>query len=105
MDIKSQVSSFVSNNRIPGVDFDMVSYAGDTVLFTRNRGLNELLGLTENISQGYGLKLNKNKCVAIVMNNDGFVHFHDGTHLCKEYEATYLGNEVNKDVNTYLVQA
>ena len=33
------------------------------------------------------------------MNNDGVVHFHDGTPLCKEYEATYLGNEINKDVN------
>ena len=26
-------------------------------------------------------------------------YFHDGTPLCKEYEATYLGKKINKDVN------
>ena len=61
----------VTNNRIPGDDFDMIYYADDTVLFSRsNRGLHELLRLTGYISKGYGLRLNKGKCVAIAMNND-----------------------------------
>ena len=89
LDIQQSISSFVANNRIPGVDFDMIYYADDTVFFSRsNRGLNELLRLTEHISKGYGLKLNKGKCVAIAMNNDGDIHFEDRTPLTKEFEAT-----------------
>ena len=78
----------------------MVFYADDTILFsTDNRALNELLRLTENLSGQYGLKLNRHKCVAIPMNNDGKVHFDDDMPLPKNFEATYLGNELNKEVN------
>ena len=88
------------NNRIPGVDFDMVCYADDTILFSRsNRGLNELLSLTEQVSKQYGLHLNRGKCVAIPMNNDGSIHFADGTALSKSFETTYLGNELNQEVS------
>ena len=45
---------------------------------TDNRALNELLKLTELFSGKYGLRLNKDKCVAIQMNNDGVVHFENG---------------------------
>ena len=90
----------MSNARLPGLDFDMVYYADDTTIFsTDNRSLNELLRLTETISSKYGLKLNKDKCVAIQMNNEGQVHFDNGEPLPKKYEATYLGNEINRDVN------
>ena len=72
----------------------------DTVFFSRsNKGLNELLRLTEHVSKGYGLGLNKIKYVAIAMNNNGSIHFDDDTSLIKEFEATYLGNEINKTVN------
>ena len=33
------------------------------------------------------------------MNNDGKIHFEDDTPLPKNYEATYLGNELNQEVN------
>ena len=99
-DISASTSSRVSNARLPGLDFDMVYYADDTIIFsTDNRSLNELLRLTETISSKYGLKLNKDKCVAIQMNNEGQVHFDNGEPLPKKYEATYLGNEINRDVN------
>ena len=78
----------------------MVYYADDTILFSRDtRGINELLKLTEKVSANYGLKLNRDKCVAIAMNGDGNIHFSDGTRLDKKYEATYLGHEVNKETN------
>ena len=32
------------------------------------------------------------------MNNDGYIHFHDETPLNKEFEAMYLGNEINRIV-------
>ena len=94
-DIQSSITGHIANNRVPGLDFDMVYYAADTIVFSQsNRGLNELLCLTERISQQYGLHLNRDKCVAIPMNNEGSIHFQDGTPLATEYEATYLGNEI-----------
>ena len=33
------------------------------------------------------------------MKNDGCVHFGDDTPLGKEFEAMYLGNEINRTVN------
>ena len=78
----------------------MVYYADDTILYSQSsRGLNELLSLTERISKQYSLNLNRDTCVAIPMNNDGSIHFQDGTQLAKRFEATYLGNEINRDVN------
>ena len=66
-DIRSK-SSRVANNRIPGLTFDMVYFADDTILFsTDNRALNELLALTESVSSKYGLRLNKDKCVVVQM--------------------------------------
>ena len=60
IDIQSNISQEVKRNRIPNLDFDMVYYADDTILFSQsNRGLNQLLSLTERISQQYGLKLNR----------------------------------------------
>ena len=96
-DIQQNVTGHVKNNRLPGLSYDMIYYADDTILFSRdNRGLNELLKLTETISAKYGLKLNRSKCFAIAMNNDGNIHFHDGTPLDKKYETAYFGNEINK---------
>ena len=78
----------------------MVHYADDTILFSRDTWeLNELLKHTEQISLQYGLRLNRDKCVAIAMNGDGVIHFHDGTPLDKKYETTYLGHEINRESN------
>jgi len=76
----------------------MVYFADDAILFsTDNRALNELLHLTETVSSTYGLCLNKNKCVAIQMNNDGSVHLDNQEPLPKRFETTYLGNEINRE--------
>ena len=99
-DIRSKRSRWVANGRIPGLTFDMVYYADDTILFsTDNRALNELLSLTELTSSKYGLRLNKDKCVVIQMNNDGSVHFNNGEQLPKRFESMYLGNEINREAN------
>ena len=99
-EIRSKISRWVHNGRVPNLDFDLVYYADDTILFsTDNRALNELLKLTEAISCKYGLRLNKDKCVAIQMNNEGLVHVENLEPLPKKFEATYLGNEINKEAN------
>jgi hypothetical protein len=76
-DIKQQLSQHVTNNRIPGLDYDMIYYANDTILFSQSsRGTNELIKLTEETSNKYGLNLNKGKCAAICMNNNNDTNIH-----------------------------
>jgi hypothetical protein len=100
MILKEQTTNHVVNYRIPGLDFDLVYYADDTILFsTSDRGLNKLLIHTEQISRKYGLKLNTGKCSVICMNSDGRVQFADGAPLDKATDAIYLGNTLNKEVN------
>lgn len=83
-----------------GLDFDMVYYADDARLLSIDiRALNELLKLTETVSAKYGLKLDKDQCVAIQMNNEGLVHFDNHEPLPKKCDASYLGNEINREVN------
>ena len=99
-DIQANASTRVRNARIHGLLFDMVYYAAGTIMFsTDNRALKELIRLSETVSSRYGLKLNKDKCVIIQMSNDGQVHFDNGDPLPKKYEATYLGNEINREAN------
>ena len=99
-DINRRASNWVKNNRLPNLNYDMVYYADDTIIFSQNtRAVNEMLKHTENVSAQYGLNLNKDKCVAINMNNEGNIKFQNGAPLEQKYETKYLGNEINKEVN------
>ena len=83
-DLRSCSSGYVTNSRIPGVDFDAVYYADDTILFSiPPRGLNELLQHMEECSGHYGLKLNRAKCHSMNRHRDSNIHFGDGTVLDK----------------------
>ena len=54
----------LQNNKIPNLDFDMLYYIADTILFSiNNRIFNELFKFIEIIFIKYGLCLNKNKYV------------------------------------------
>ena len=99
-DVKFRCSAYVLKSRIPGVDFDAVYYADDTILFsTSPRGLNEILKHMEISSGHYGLKLNRAKCHTLNMHRDAHIHFGDGTILDKAQDATYLGNNWNHTVD------
>lgn len=102
-DIQAVISDNVKNNRLPNLDFDMVYYADDTILASKDPdALNELLEHTEKSSAKYGLKLNKGKCVSINMNNDNKIAFTDGMELTKGKQTLYLGNEINDKANLNL---
>ena len=73
------------------------------LLFSRKAyALRELLKLVESISAKYGLKLNKDKCVVINMNNEENIWFENGEELKQVKEAIHLGNELNhkSDIKT-----
>ena len=94
--IKTATSPAAARNNIPGLDYDMVFCADDTIIFsTRAYSLRQLLKLTETILVKYGLKLNKDKCVAINMNSEDGIYFHKGEHLTDIKETMYLGNELS----------
>ena len=62
-DVRSRCSGHITASRIPGVQFDAVYYADDTILFsTTPRGLDELLKHMGICSSHYGLRINRAKC-------------------------------------------
>ena len=98
-DVKSRSSGHVLISRIPGVDFDAVYCADDTIIFfTAPRGLNEILKHMEDCSGHYGLKLNRGKCHPLRTYISETVLFYT-RHRMPHQDATYLGNNLNHTVN------
>ena len=50
------------------------------------------------MSGKYDLRLNRDKCIVIQINNNGVVQFENGEPFPKKFETIYLGNELNKDI-------
>ena len=99
-DIQQLVSNQIRSNRIPGLDFDAVYFADDTILFSSNpAALNQLIALTETVSGKYGLKLNRSKCNTTRINNAQRIKFDDGTMLKNQEAAKYLGCDLNSKVD------
>ena len=67
--------------RIPGVNFNEVLYADDTIcVSTDMRAMNILLAAIEVDGQSNGLRLNKTKCEVMHNAFRANIHFKDGTH-------------------------
>jgi len=99
-DVLSKLSTDAKEQRLENMDYDMVFYADDTIVFSKTiKGIEEILGHVKNISGDYGLRLNKGKCVNMNMNVQGKQKL--GTepddHQMEGVEsAMYLGNRLNK---------
>ena len=99
-DVLAQLSTETKKHRLENIDFDMVFYADDTIVFSQTQeGIEEILGRIQRVSGKYGLKLNQDKCVNMNMNANGSQKL--GTqaedHKMKEVGAAmYLGNKLNK---------
>ena len=77
---------------IDGLGFTEILYADDTMLVLKDsKPASKLLHEIETESEYYNLKLNKDKCETILMNNHKKVVFKDGTELPDVDKATYLG--------------
>ena len=78
-EICSKIRRWVHNGRVPNLECT-IHY---TILcFYRQQGLKLLLKLTETISSTHELRLNKDQCVAIQINNYGLAHFGARSNLC-----------------------
>ena len=62
-DVHQETDKYLENQRVPGADFDEVTYADDTIcISTDTKAMNKLLEAIEWEGFRYGLKLNKEKC-------------------------------------------
>ena len=91
-DIHARINVNLEQNRIPGAEFDEVTYADDTIVFSTNtQTINRFIKEIEEEGFRYGLKLNRNKCELIATRQNANVHFKDNIKVPKVRIATYLG--------------
>ena len=100
-DVLDKLGTASARNRLPNLDYDMVFYADDTIVFNKTlEGIEEIFGHIDSISAEYGLSLNKDKCVNMNMNTPQGKQQRLGTqqhaHKMKGVDsAMYLGNRLN----------
>jgi len=91
-DVHRKTDNKLLKNRVPGADFDEVTYADDTIcISTDAEAMNQFIKQIEFEGIRYGMKLNKAKCELITTHGDADIHFEDKTKVPKVRIATYLG--------------
>ena len=79
-DVNYHLDRRTLGTRKPGIGFDRIYYADDTVLLATNTySANRILWAVERVSLQFGLKLNRGKCSYIAMNGNNNLRFADGT--------------------------
>ena len=62
-DVHQKTDNRLNKHRVPGAEFDEVTYADDTIcISTDTKALNDFLKHIEREGLRYGMKLNKAKC-------------------------------------------
>ena len=90
-DVNYHLDRRTLGTRKPGISFDRIYYADDTVLLATNTySANRILWAVERVSLQFGLELSRGKCSYIAMNGNNNLRFADGTKLCRCTETTYL---------------
>ena len=93
-DVHMKTDRALLRHRIPGADFDEVTYADDAICITTDTKTLNLF--VKHIEEGerYGMRLNKNKCEVITSRPNANIHFGDGTKINKVRQAIYLGCQI-----------
>ena len=99
-DVNYHLDRRTLGTRKPGISFDRIYYADDTVLLATNTySANRILWAVARVSLQFGLKLNRGKCSYIAMNGNNNLRFANGTKLCRRTETTYLGHHITQSMN------
>ena len=81
---------------VPGVEFSVILFANDTLIFAANKvSTTTLLWAIAALSSEYGLHLNRTKCVALSKGDDESIKFITGEEVPVEQKAEYLGVSMN----------
>jgi len=100
-DVHSKIDERLTRHRVPGADFDEVTYADDTICISRCATvMNEFIQTIETEGLKYGMKLNKTKCELITNNHTVRIIFQNNTPVKKEKSATYLGCDIGIETTT-----
>ncbi len=98
-DVHSKMYQRLTRHRVPGADFDEVTYADDTKCISRYATvMNEFIQTIETDGLKYGMKLNKFKCELITNNHTARIIFQNNIPV--EKSATYLGCEIGIETTT-----
>ena len=96
-EIHKELGATLIEKRIPGVTFDEILYADDTICIgTDTKSINKFLKAIEEKGKEFGLKLNQTKCEVVTSMRNPNVHFKDGTRVKIVEEAKYLGCHINE---------
>eukprot|EP00959_Pyramimonas_sp_CCMP1952_P333556 6985006-Pyramimonas_sp.AAC.1 len=105
-DIYSKHGTSLSEGRPPGVTFDVVLFADDTMCVSSNKAqITRMLHAIEKESARFGLNLNKTKCELMVIGQPSRIKYRDGTHVPCAETVKYLGcsldskNDVGKEIS------
>ena len=99
-DVNYHLDRRTLGTRKPGISFDRIYYADDTVLLATNTySANRILWAVARVSLQFGLKLNRGKCSYIAMNGNNNLRFANGTKLCRRTVTTYLGHHITQSMN------
>ena len=93
----------ISKSSVEGIvkSFNAILYADDTLLCANSEKENQaLLWAVEEVSETFGLALNKKKCQKISVKKSGQIKFLDGTTVPEVSEAEYLGGILTEGVDT-----
>ena len=94
-DVHDKTDHELKKHRVPGAEFDEVTYADDTICISKDTAaMNLFLKNIEEEGRRYRMKLNKSKCELITTHPAADVHFADGSKVKKVKEATYLGCQI-----------
>ena len=94
-DVHKRTDEELGKYRVPGADFDEVTYADDTICISTSTGaMNLFVKNIEEEGNKYRMKLNKGKCELISTGTGEGVQFGDGTYIKKVKKATYIGCEI-----------
>ena len=94
-DVHQKMDHKLTRNRIPGADFDEVTYADDTICISRSiTTMSEFIKSIEEEGIKYGMKLNKTKCELLTNSPTARIIFPDNSPVKKHHSATYLGCEL-----------
>jgi len=94
-DVHQKLDHKLSRKRVPGADFDEVTYADDTICITRSIStMNDFIKQIEDEGIKYGMRLNKTKCELLTNSTNARIVFPDNSPVKKHRSATYLGCEI-----------
>ena len=88
---RTKRTSFQDVN-MPHIDFSQILFADDTLIFAAEpKSLESLLWSIELISDAYGLRLNRTKCIYLNMNDNSTYKYLNGDDVPVNSQAEYLG--------------